>query len=126
LDRVNGIGDRAEGFVWRISDDEMDATQQDPNGPLASRPNTASTLSVWQTPTQLWHFVEKTLHARFMTRSAEWFVAGDSGHFVGWWVPVGHQPTVAEGMQMWTHLKSNGPTQTAFDAATLARLAKTG
>lgn len=126
LDRVNGIGARSAGFVWRSSDDTMDAVQQDQNGPLAHRPNTASTLSVWESPASLWQFVEKTLHARFMARSAEWFVAGDSGHFVGWWVPIGYFPTVAEGMAQWEHLQSHGPTQTAFDAATLARLAQTG
>jgi hypothetical protein len=108
-----------------MPEDDMDAIQQDPNGALANRPNTASTLSVWEGPAQLWSFVEKTLHARFMKRSADWFVAGDSGHFVGWWVPIGHRPTVAEGMQMWVDLQSHGPSQTAFDAATLARLAKT-
>jgi hypothetical protein len=126
LAHVNGIGGRSEGFVWRISDDAMDATQADPHGPLADRPNTASTLSVWEGPVQLWTFVEKTLHARFMARSADWFVPGDSGHFVGWWVPIGHQPTVKEGMEMWMHLELNGPNDATFDAATLAAMAKTG
>lgn len=124
LDRVNEIGERSPGFVWRISDDEMEAVQEDPQGAMADRPNTASTLSVWQTPKALWHFVEKTLHARFMARSAEWFVAGDSGHCVGWWVPEGHKPTVAEGMQKWAELQRDGATQNAFDAATLRVLAQ--
>ena len=50
LDQVNGIGQRSPGFIWRISDDEMEAVQEDPQGALADRPNTASTLSVWETP----------------------------------------------------------------------------
>jgi hypothetical protein len=125
LDWVNDIGARASGFVWRVPDDVMETAQEDPNGPFAKRPNTASTLSVWETPVQLWHFVRKTLHARFMVRSSEWFVAGDSGHFVGWWVPIGHEPTVEDGMQMWMHLQSQGSTQRAFDAKTLALLAQT-
>lgn len=120
---VNEIGMRSPGFIWRIGDDDMEAVQEDPNGPLADRPNTASTLSVWEDPVQLWQFVEKTLHARFMKRSAEWFVAGDSGHFVGWWVPAGHRPSVAEGMERWHATQANGSTQDAFDASTLARLA---
>ena len=124
LARVNTIAERAPGFVWRISDVTMEAVQEDPNGALASRPNTASTLSVWETPATLWHFVEKTLHARFMARSAEWFVAGDNGYFVGWWVPIGHQPTVAEGMAQWQKLTTAGPTQDCFDAKTLASMAK--
>ena len=124
LARVNDIGARSQGFVWRISDADMEAVQEDPTGALADRPNTASTLSVWETPASLWHFVEKTLHSRFMARSAEWFVAGDSGHFVGWWVPIGHLPSVAEGMARWRQLQDAGSSQDCFDAKVLAALAK--
>ena len=124
LDMVNGVGARSPGFVWRLSDAEMEAVQNDPHGALSQRPNTASTLSVWESPAQLWHFVAKTLHAKFMPRASEWYVADDSGHFVGWWIPEGTRPTVAEGLQKWQQLQADGPTQDCFDAATLVRLAK--
>ena len=84
LAQVNAIAVRSAGFVWRLDDDAMELAQTDPHGPLADRPNTASTLSVWTGPVTLWGFVAKTLHARFMARRAEWFVPGDSGFFVGW------------------------------------------
>lgn len=119
LAHVNAIGARSPGFIWRLEDDAMDIAQTDPAGPLADRPNTASTLSVWTGPKPLWDFVAKTLHARFVARRAEWFVPGDSGHFVGWWVPEGHRPTVAEGLSNWQHLQKAGESEMIFGAAGL-------
>lgn len=123
LDRVNAIGARSPGFVWRLDDDAMEAAQEDSQGPLADHPNTASTLSVWETPRDLWQFVHNTLHGRFLARAGEWFVPGDSGYFVGWWVPTAHRPTVAEGMAMWRQVQAAGDSDAAFGAARLRVLA---
>lgn len=124
LDRVNGLGKRSPGFIWMLDGDEMEAEQEDGQGPLADRPNTASTLSVWKDAASLWHFVEKTLHAKFMTRADEWFRADDRGHLVIWRVADGHRPSVAEGMAQWQQLQANGPTSDRFDGPTLRKLAK--
>ncbi|MEL6571473.1 MAG: DUF3291 domain-containing protein [Pseudomonadota bacterium] len=123
LDRVNEIGARSPGFVWRLDDDAMQVAQEDPTGPLADRPNTASTLSLWETPRDLWVFVHQTLHARFMARQAEWFVPGDSGYFVGWWVKEGCRPSVADGMAKWRHTQAVGDTDAIFGATRLRALA---
>jgi len=124
LDRVNALGQRSPGFIWMLDGDDMEATQEDGQGPLADRPNTASTLSVWQDAASLWQFVDKTLHARFMARAGEWFVQGDSGHLVVWRVDAGHQPTVAEGMAQWKLLLADGPTADRFGGTQLRQLAK--
>lgn len=125
LDQVNAIAARSPGYVWRLDDDAMEAAQEDPNGPLADRPNTASTLSVWEGPDPLWQFVEKTVHARFMARAHEWFVPGDSGFFVAWWVKIGHRPSVSEGMEKWHYLKAKGETPEIFGTNLLRALADT-
>ncbi|MEM9787606.1 MAG: DUF3291 domain-containing protein [Pseudomonadota bacterium] len=124
LDRVNAIGARSPGFVWRLPDDAMEAAQEDPNGPLADRPNTASTLSVWTGAAPLYHFAMKTLHARFMARQDEWFVPGDSGYLVCWWVPVGDRPSVADGMSRWRDLQAYGETKDVFGSKGLADFAR--
>ena len=31
-----------------------------------------------------------------------------------WWIPAGHIPTVAEGLERLAHLKQHGPTARAF------------
>ena len=116
LDQVNAIGARSPGFVWRMPDDEMEHAQEDPQGPLKDRPNTASTLSVWEDAPSLYRFVTKTLHARVMKGARDWFVVGDSGHLVCWFVEAGHRPTVDEGMAQWRKLQAYGETENLFDA----------
>jgi len=123
VDQVNAIGARSPGFIWRLPDDDMEFAQEDPSGPLKDRPNTASTLSVWENAGSLYRFVTKTLHARIMKGAPEWFVPGDSGHLVCWWVPQGHRPDVAEGMEKWHILQSHGADENIFDANGLKALA---
>lgn len=123
VDQVNAIGARSPGFLWRMPDDDMDAAQNDPEGPLCDRPNTASTLSTWESPRTLYHFVTKTLHARIMSGAPDWFVPGDSGHLVCWWVLVGHRPDVSEGMTKWQVLQDQGECENVFGADRLKALA---
>lgn len=123
IERVNAIAERSPGFIWRVSDEEMEAVQEDPTGPLCHRPNTASTLSVWSDAPSLYQFVEKTLHAHFMKRGAEWFKADDRSHLVMWWIEEGARPTVADAMQRWETLQAEGPGDHGFGGAELKRLA---
>jgi len=122
--RVNAIAQRSPGFIWMIDDDTMDAVQNDPNGALADRPNTASTLSVWQDAASLWHFVHKTMHAKIMAGHDDWFVRGDRGYLVMWHVAGDHRPTVAEGMARWHDLQQSGETGDIFGGTTLRRMAE--
>ncbi len=124
LDRVNGLAQRSDGFIWMLDEDGMDAVQNDPEGPLSARPNTASTLSVWRDAESLWRFVEKTLHGHFMRRGGEWFEAEDRSHLVIWEVPEGHIPSVAEGMAQWSALQTHGDTAQVFGGAELRRRAE--
>lgn len=124
IDQVNAIGARSPGFIWRLPDDDMDAAQNDHNGPLRDRPNTASTLSVWENPSTLYEFVTRTLHARIMKGASDWFVPGDRGHLVCWCVPIGTQPSVADGMQQWQSLQEHGETEKIFGANRLKSLAR--
>ncbi len=124
LDLVNDIAARHPGFVWRLSDDEMEAVQENPNGPLADRPNTASTLSVWKSAADLYDFAMKTAHARFLERGGEWFKADDRSHLVVWWIEEGHSPTVVEAMSHWRDLQRKGETKAVFSAVGLKKLAE--
>lgn len=122
IEQVNTIAMRSPGYVWRLPDDAMESAQEDPDGALKDRPNTASTLSVWEGPQSLYAFVTRTLHARIMKGAPDWFVAGDSGHLVCWWVPQGYRPSVAEGMARWHDLQQSGETADVFGAARLKAL----
>lgn len=114
LDLVNGLAAKSAGFVWRMSDDEMDAAQNDPAGVFAGNPRTASTLSVWENVATLEHFVWNTVHRQFYGRKAEWYDAVGNGNLVMWWVPEGHRPTVGEGMARWRHMSDHGNSDHAF------------
>ncbi len=124
--QVNTIGARSPGFVWRLPDEDMDAAQEGPQGALADRPNTASTLSVWEDPAALYHFVTRTFHARIMKGAPDWFVPHDSGHLVCWWVAEGSRPAVADGMERWQTLQQHGATDMIFGGHELKALALRG
>ena len=82
LDRVNGIAERSEGFVWRLQDDGGDAT-----GIQAfDDPAIIVNMSVWRDPETLERFVWNTIHKAFYRRRAEWFGLMEAQHFVMWWV----------------------------------------
>ena len=114
LDQVNGLAAQMPGFVWRLSDDDMDAAQTDPEGALGGNPRLASTLSVWENVEALEHFVWNTVHRIFYGRKAEWYDAVGNGNLVLWWVPKGHRPSAAEGMARWHHMMNHGNSNQAF------------
>lgn len=114
LDLVNGIAMRSPGFVWLLSEDEMDAAQRDPQGVLGGNPRTASTLSVWEDVASLEHFVWNTVHKQFYDRKAEWYDATKALRLVMWWVPAGHRPTLDEAMARFRRLEAQGPGPDAF------------
>ncbi|MEM1076752.1 MAG: DUF3291 domain-containing protein, partial [Pseudomonadota bacterium] len=69
---------------------------------------------VWETAEQLETFVWGTIHKQFYERRQDWFeVLGDM-HFVMWWVPEGHKPTLDEALARLEHLKANGDSDHAF------------
>ena len=114
LDLVNGIAAQSKGFVWRLSDAEMESAQSSPEAVAAGDDRLASTLSVWEDAASLEHFVWNTVHRLFYERKGEWFDAVGSGNLVMWWVPAGHQPTFTEGMERWKHRETHGDSDHAF------------
>lgn len=111
LDRVNALADRSTGFVWRMQDDSGNATAI----PVTADPMMAANLSVWTDVESLERFVWNTVHRRFYERRGAWFGLLEQRHFVMWWVPVGHRPSLAEAMERLEHLNRHGPTDHAFD-----------
>ncbi len=113
LERVNRLASRADGYIWRMPDAEMDAAQNEAGGVFGNA-RTASTLSVWRDVDSLSNFVWKTIHKQFYDRKGEWYDPEGNGNFVMWWIPEGHKPTVAEGMERFNHMKLHGESDFAF------------
>ena len=111
LDGVNRRAERSEGFVWRLQDpDGNDATSI----LVTDDPRLIVNLSVWETPEDLEQFVWNTVHKRVHAKKAKWFSVPSAPHFVMWWVPSGHTPSVEEAMRRLDDLRANGPTERAF------------
>ncbi len=120
---VNGIADRSPGFVWRLQDDSGNATAFRP----FPDPRMAVNLSVWDSVEALERFVWQTVHKRFYGRRPEWFDTMDGPHFVMWWIPAGHLPTLSEAKERLEHLAAHGPSDYAFgwESVPAAQLWKT-
>jgi hypothetical protein len=95
LDPVNAHAEAAPGFIWRLIGDGNDATDLVPD---ASDPQLLVNMSLWRDVDALGSFVY---------RQSEVFMAL-------WWVPAGHIPSVAEGMEKIALLKAHGPSADAF------------
>ena len=114
LDLVNALAARSPGFVWRLSDDDMEGEQLGDGGAFGGNPRMASTLSIWEDVASLQHFVWNTVHRQFYDKRALWYDAIGNSNLVMWWVPVGHRPTVAEGLARFAALRDHGPSDHAF------------
>ena len=110
LDRINALADGTPGFVWRLVGEGNNATdiQPRPDDPLF-----AVNLSTWTGLDALAGFVYRSAHRDIMRRRREWFEAMET-YMCLWWVPAGHRPTPAEGLERLGLLERLGPAAEAF------------
>ncbi len=113
LDRVNALGKRMPGFVWMMEGSGAPGTGNTENA-IAGDPQFVSNLTVWESVATLEDFVWNTVHRAFYERRAEWFEVLGRMHFVMWWVPAGHRPTLEEALARLAHLQEHGDTDHAF------------
>ena len=118
LDRVNGLGKRMPGFVWMMEGSGVPGTGNT-EAKIAGDAQYVSNLTVWQSVETLEAFVWNTVHRQFFARRAEWFQVLGAMHFVMWWVPQSHRPTLDEGLARLAMLRDQGPGEEAFGWAWL-------
>jgi hypothetical protein len=109
LDRINALAESSPGFVWRLTGEGNDATDL----VAFDDPLIITNLSVWESPAALGAFVYRSGHVEIMRRRAEWFEPMEV-FMALWWVPVGHEPTVAEAVARLELLRRHGPGPDAF------------
>ncbi len=110
LDPINALADAAPGFVWRLQDDEGNATSFRPFDDDTLLVN----LSVWESIDALADFTYRTMHRDVLRRRGEWFTKLAGAHLVLWWVPAGHIPSLQEAKERLDLLRDRGPTPDAF------------
>ena len=113
LDRINGLGKRMPGFVWVMEGSGEPGTGNTENN-IGDDAQMVSNLTVWEESTSLEEFVFNTVHRQFYERRAEWFELLGQMHFVMWWVPEGHQPSLDEALERLDHLREYGDSDHAF------------
>ena len=110
LDRINGIAEKSEGFVWRLKDESNNATSikvYDDDFIIVN-------MSVWTDVDTLIHFVYMSEHVDILKRGKEWFSKLKDMHMALWYIPAGHIPTVEEAIQRLDYLRKNKETPYSF------------
>ncbi len=113
LDRVNGLGKRMPGFVWMMEGSGEPGTGNT-DTKLDGDPQFVANLTVWEDAGTLERFVFNTVHRVFLERRAEWFEVMGKMHFVMWWVPAGHRPSLDEALDRLDHCRAKGDSDHAF------------
>jgi len=113
LDRINELGKRMPGFVWMMEGSGEPGTGNT-EAKVGGDPQAITNLTVWEDVAAMEHFVWGTVHKQFYQRRAEWFEVLGKMHFVMWWVPVGHTPSLQEALDRLEHLNKNGDSDHAF------------
>jgi hypothetical protein len=109
LDRINALAESSPGFVWRLQDEDGNATSVRPLGD-----STIVNMSVWTDAESLSNYAYRSEHVQLMKRRKEWFERMKEAYLVLWWVRAGHRPDIHEAIARLELLRAEGPTQEAF------------
>lgn len=110
LDEINALADISPGFIWRLQDEEGDAT----GIRVFDDPLMLVNISVWEDVAALKNFVYKTVHVELIRDREAWFHKMPAMHQALWWVPVGHIPSAEEAKSKLEQLREEGPSAEAF------------
>ena len=111
IENVNILAESSAGFVWRLKDDNNNATAMNPYDDEQVIIN----ISVWETKETFENFVFKTFHSEFLRKRKEWFVQFGKAHTAMWWIEAGNVPTMQEAVDRLDYLQKNGSSDFAFD-----------
>ena len=110
LDRINALAEASPGYVWRLQDDSGNAT----NIKAFDDELEIVNLTVWKSIAALADFTYRSGHTELLRRRREFFEAPTAPILCLWWIDEGTIPTVDEAVVRLEHLRTHGPTSTAF------------
>ena len=111
IESVNNLAESSAGFVWRLKDENDNATAMNPYNDEQVIIN----VSVWETKETFENFVYKTFHSDFLRKRKEWFLQFGKAHTAMWWIRAGQVPTIEEAVNRLDFLQKNGASEFAFD-----------
>lgn len=110
LDPINALAEASPGYVWRLQDDNGNATSIKPFEDDLEIIN----LTVWESIESLADFTYRSGHVEFLRRRREFFEAPSQPTVCLWWIPEGSVPTIDDAVARLDHLRRHGPTPKAF------------
>ena len=110
LEPLNALADRSPGFVWRMQDEDGDATAIR----VFENELILFNLSVWESVEALQDYTYRSNHVQAVRVRGDWFEPMSKPNFVLWWIPAGHIPSVEEAKERFAMLWEHGPTAAAF------------
>ncbi|RTZ48534.1 DUF3291 domain-containing protein (plasmid) [Chryseobacterium arthrosphaerae] len=111
LDSVNQLAEESDGFIWRLKDDDNNATGFNPLHDEQVMIN----LSVWKNIESLEYYTYKTFHVDFLRRRKEWFQKYGKAYYALWWIKNDEFPDIDEALKRLEYLQENGPSSYAFN-----------
>ena len=114
LDPVNALAEQSPGFVWRLQAGDGNSTSLR----IFDDATLIVNMSTWRSLEALTDYAYRTAHAEIMRRRREFALPIAEAYLALWWVPRGHQPTIAEAEDRLRHLRAHGPTPFAFGVRT--------
>jgi len=110
LDRINAVAEQSGGFIWRLKDEDNNATALK----IFEDDFLIVNMSVWNSMEALYNFTYQTAHVAIFKRKKEWFSKMTQMHMACWYVPEGKIPTTEQAKQRLAYLDSHGETPYAF------------
>ncbi len=109
LDRINAIADRADGFIWRMQDEDKALGAK-----IFQDDTLLINMSVWKDLESLFKYTYHSGHIEVFKRKKEWFSKMKMMHMAFWYVPVGYEPTFQDAKDRLDYLNKHGDTPYAF------------
>ncbi len=110
LDSINQLAEKSDGFVWRLKDENDNATSLK----VFEDEFIIVNMSVWNSKKSLFEFTYNSAHLEIFKRRKEWFSKMRDMHMALWWVPNGVEPTPEDAKERLKYLNANGETPYAF------------
>jgi Domain of unknown function (DUF3291) len=110
LERINTLGDRSPGFVWRLKTEDGTSTSVRINDDERVLVN----FTVWESVEALFEYTYHSDHVEVFRRRRDWFEHPADAYMVLWWIPTGHIPSLEEAEGRLAHLRKHGATPHAF------------
>lgn len=109
LDKINAIADSADGFIWRMQDEDKELGAK-----VFEDDTLLINMSVWKNLESLFEYTYNSGHIEVFKRKKEWFSKMKMVHMAFWYIPKGYEPTFQDAKDRLDYLNKHRDTPYAF------------